>query len=352
MNTFSFIRRYSFSRYNRHFASSLKIAISFSLSMAVLIVILSVMQMLQTSRFDAIRDVKSFDITIKGASLDEVKVLYPDESVFRYKEGYALIDGNAYCVRYIDSDYDGGVDILFGTPDGMLIPYGLYMHMKSPSLDFSTISRVDGRSIPISRKVEPSGVYTTSLSSFDSYYVFMPYDSAPAGCIELVAVKGSEETGMLEERGIGFETWKEKERTLYSAFALESFMMFLVLLILLLIVYVEILGEARVFLRNKRKERLELRILGMAGWRIDLIFISSFLLILFFGLVLSVLLQEVGARGFSYIMHSSFSLYKDVYIDYSLFFLISIVFLFLTAITVYILLRRNEGKSIMEELHD
>ena len=41
---------------------------------------------------------------------------------------------------------------------------------------------------------------------------------------------------MLEERGIGFETWKEKERTLYSAFALESFMMFLVLLILLLIV--------------------------------------------------------------------------------------------------------------------
>ena len=153
MNTFSFIRRYSFSRYNRHFASSLKIAISFSLSMAVLMVILSVMQMLQTSRFDAIRDVKSFDITIKGASLDEVKVLYPDESVFRYKEGYALIDGNAYCVRYIDSDYDGGVDILFGTPDGMLIPYGLYMHMKSPSLDFSTISRVDGRSIPISRKV-------------------------------------------------------------------------------------------------------------------------------------------------------------------------------------------------------
>ena len=105
-------------------------------------------------------------------------------------------------------------------------------------------------------------------------------------------------------------------------------------------------------MRNKRKERLELRILGMAGWRIDLIFISSFLLILFFGLVLSVLLQEVGARGFSYIMHSSFSLYKDVYIDYSLFFLISIVFLFLTAITVYILLRRNEGKSIMEELHD
>lgn len=352
MNTFSFVRRYSFSRYNRHFASSLKIAISFSLSMAVLMVILSVMQMLQTSRFDAIRDVKSFDITIKGASLDEVKALYPDASVFRYKEGYALIDGNAYCVRYIDEEYDGGVDILFGTPDRMLIPYGLYMRMKSPSLDFSTISREAGRSVPISRKVEPSGVYTTSLPSFDSYYVFMPYDSAPAGCVEFVAVKGCEEAGMLEERGIGFETWKERERTLYSAFALESFLMFLVLLILLLIVYVEILGEARVFLRNKRKERLELKILGMAEWRIDLIFISSFLLILVFGLVLSVFLQELGARSFSYIMHSSFALYKDVHIDYSLFFLISIVFLSLTAITVYILLRRNEGKSIMEELHD
>ena len=352
MNVFSFILRYSFSRFNRHLRSALKISLSFAFSMAILMIVLSVMQMLQDSRFTALRDVKSFDITVEDVSIEEIKSLYPDECVFRYKEGYALLNGEPFQVRYIDDDYDGGINILFGTGDSMLVPYSLYMRLSSP-IQYSTVFREDGRSRVLNEEISPSGVYYTALSSeFDPYYVFMPYENAPGDLSEIVAIKGSSDTAPLSERGLGYETWMDKERTLYSAFALENFMMFLVLLILLIIVYVEILSEARTFLKNKRKERVELGIIGEKRGRIYFIFISSFLLILILGSAFSVIFQEFGVFIFSLLMRRYLGLYREIRIDYSLFFIINIVFLLITAFTVYILLRKSEKESVMEALHD
>ena len=153
MNMLSLIGRYSFSKYNRHRSSSLKIAFSFALSLAVLMITLSVMQMLQTSRFDNLRAIRSFDITVKDASVGEIRALYPDCSVFAYKESYALIDGNAFLIRYVDESYDGNINILAGDLSSMMVSYSSFLSFKSDEVGFSTLLKSGGRSVPINRNI-------------------------------------------------------------------------------------------------------------------------------------------------------------------------------------------------------
>lgn len=353
MNTFTLIRRYSFSRFNRHRASSVKIALSFALSMAVLMIILAVMDMLQSSRFTLIRDIRSFDIIVEDASLEDVSALYPGYTVFHYKEGYALLNGEAFNIRYVDDGYKGGVNVLFGSGSSLLVPYGFYMRMPSETVDFSTLTRRGGRSIPVNLSIIPSGVYYTALSGeFDNMHAFMPYEGAPADAKEYVAVKGTDDTSPLENAGFtSFRTWKESESTLYSAFALENIMMFMVLAILLVIVYVEIRGEVRIFLKNKKKERLELLIIGCTREKTYFIFISSFLLILFSGLLLAIVLQEIGIILFSHILRLLAGYHATMHIDYGLFLVVSIVFFIITVFTIFLALYKDEKRSIMEVMH-
>ena len=353
MNMLSLIGRYSFSKYNRHRSSSLKIAFSFALSLAVLMITLSVMQMLQTSRFDNLRAIRSFDITVKDASVGEIRALYPDCSVFAYKESYALIDGNAFLIRYVDESYDGNINILAGDLSSMMVSYSSSLSFKSDEVGFSTLLKSGGRSVPINRNIRISGIYYTVIpGEFDSYYAFMPYDAAPEDLAPLIAIKGSDDVSILDENGYEYETWKEKESTLYSAFALESVMMFCVLAVLLVIVYVEIRGESRVFLNNKRKERLELLIIGYNRAATDIIFIVSFLFILFIGSLLAIVLQEVGIMAFRLFLREALGSYdRNLSIDYALFLKINVVFFILTALTVLHFLGKSNRKSIMEALH-
>ncbi len=353
MSIISLIGRYSFSRYNRHRISSIRIALSYAFSMAILMLILSVMQMLQTSRFSLIRDIKSFDILIEDGNEEEIRDLYPECSVFSYKEGYALLNGSPFSIRYVDENYDGGINMLFGSMGSLVIPYSLYATLSELEIDFSSLSRTSSRSTPVNIEMVPSGVYHTALSAeFDSTHAFLPYDSALGNEISYVAVKGSDDVSPLAENGIGnFRTWKESESTLYSAFTLENFMMFAVLMILLVIVYVELYSEARVFLRNKRKERLELEIMGLGKREAQGVFIASFLLVILSASLLSVLLQEIFLRAFSSIMRRGFSMFMTLKIDYGLFVILNIAFLMLTAITVYVMLIREDRKSMMEVIN-
>ncbi len=350
MSTLKIIIRYSASRYNRHRLSSVKIALSFALSLAVIMIILSVMAALQQSRFSAIRDIKSFDILIENGNLSEIEALYPDARVFAYKEGYALLDGSAYIIRYIDESYDGRINIIAGDESGLLVPYSLYTSSFKREYDYSSVERRGGRSVAVRRNLAASGAYYTGLSDFDSSYAFLPLSDAPEDARSYVAVKGSEDVLPLDKKGISYSLWKDREATLYSAFSLENFLMLSVLIVLLLVVYVEIIDEARTFLRHKKNERIELEIMGMGRKKTVFIFICSFLLILFSGALCSIALSETGVFLFSLYL-AKIGYYSDLSLNYVLFLKINAVFFFLSALTILYMATRGKKKSIMEELN-
>ena len=346
------IYRYSFSLYNRHFRSSVKISLTYALTLFLITIIMAVMASLQSQRFDSIRDVKSFDITVENGDLEEIESLYPDASVFSYSEGYALINGRAFIIRYVDESYDGGINILFGDDSGLILSYSSYMALSN----IVRLSRLGGNRARRSLDnidIAVSGVFNSSMgSSFDSYYAFLPKSYATSFDKEYVAIKGCDDTSALDSMKIGYETWKEKEATLYSAFMLERYLMLLVLFVLLLIVYIELRQEARIFLRNKKNEAYELFISGLEDKKIAFVFILSFLLILFSGALLALLASYLAVPILSSFMRMSFSYYKEVNIDLKMFIIINVAFYIITSLTVFSFFKRSFKKSIREGLDE
>ena len=99
--------RYSFSPQGRHRSRSIRLAFTIAVSMAAVLIIISIMEFLQEGRLERIRDVRSFDTVVEGDFTDEISALYPDFEVFSYGEADALISGHAARIRFIDDDYDG-----------------------------------------------------------------------------------------------------------------------------------------------------------------------------------------------------------------------------------------------------
>ncbi len=343
--------RYSFSRMNRHLGRSVRIMLSLAFSTAVLIVVLSVMDYLQNTRLSGIRDIKSFDLVVKDAPVDEIKKLYPDCTVFQYSEEMALVEGHVMNVRYIDSDtYDGGLELLAGDFSSAVIPYSLFIENGFSDISMNVLHGSTLRDLK-TLSYTVSGVYATGLgSSFDPSYLFLPASSASEQNA-LVAIKGSDDGSALESRGYQYTTWKESESTLYSAFLLERFMMVFVLSFLFLITFFQLRQEIRDFFFIKRRERVELMVLGMEEWRIYSSFTLSFVILVFAALFL-------GAGASLLILHL-FSLrlsllsYLPVELKFSVssFVLVCICMMAVSVISCFFRIRKEKGKNPLEVLY-
>ncbi len=274
--------RYAFSKSGNHRSQVIRIIITLSLSLAVFTAVLSIMDYLQTSRFDDIRAVRSFDLVVDGDYKESLSAMYPEASVFTYAEGEAIIDGSAYLLRYIDSDYNGGLRYLTGDGTGMIIPYSLYRKNRRSEYSVTLLKRGrSGARLPKSITCNAGGVYSTALGSeFDSTMVFLPL-SEYDGTSLITAVIGAGDEAADELSGLGYSvrTWKESEASLYSAFIVEKAMMYSVLSLLFIIIAVSEHHSVSSFFRSKEKERAELCILGLGRSRIGAIFIMSFMIV-------------------------------------------------------------------------
>ena len=345
--------RYSFSCTSGHRRRSLRIAIALALSLAVLMVTISVMEYLQDGRFERIRDVQSFDITIEGDFRDEMRLRYPDSSVFLYGESEVLAAGSAYTVRYIDSDYDGGVIFGEGNLDTLAVPYSLYFRC-GPVLAVTMLR--EGRSgmkLPVTENIPVSGAFFTSLgTSFDNSALFMPLSQADEGISIFTAIKGidDKEAKKLKDEGYSCLSWKEKEAGLYAAFAAERVMMYVVLSLLFVIILVSLKSSVRVFFRERTEEWAELVSLGMSRVKCRAIFLLSFLIIaalgIFMGLLFTHLAIPLGRLFVIYLTGSGTSLE----IPYSSFIFFSLIIIAFTLLFVFREEKRMEDNDIAEVL--
>ena len=98
--------------------------------MAAVLIIISIMEFLQEGRLERIRNVRSFDTVVEGDFTDEISALYPDFEVFSYGEADALISGHAARIRFIDDDYDGGVMMLGGEMDSLVVSYPMLFSLS------------------------------------------------------------------------------------------------------------------------------------------------------------------------------------------------------------------------------
>ena len=291
--------RYSFSPSARHSRSSLRIMMSMALSVAVLVSVISVMEYLQDTRLEAIRNVRSFDAVIAGDAEDELEALFPSASVFLYAEEDALVSGSAVSVRFVGEDYDGGIHVR-GETSGLVVPYSL----SSSSVSLTMMRRGrSGAMLPSVTEFSPSGSFYSDMGyEFDSCHMFLPLEMYDGSSL-LTAVKGidDKDAGAIRDLGYSVTTWKESERALWSALLLEKVMMYLVLSLLFVVILVSEKSSARRFYRTKRREAAGLELLGMERWKVSVSFILSFLIVVLMGLaaglVLSFLLLPAAEKA-------------------------------------------------------
>lgn len=344
--------RYSLSRENRHRSKLIMISAALVLSLVILLSVISIMKFLEVSRFEKIRNVKSFDIVVRNADESEIRKLYPSASVFSYSEERALCEGSVYTIRYVTPSYDGGI-IAYSSDHDILFPPSLFLKaMVEGEVSVTTLSSSAERKVPIVRTFSPTGSFTTELTEFSSSLIIMDEKYKSDDAEVLVAVKGEDDTAILEENGYEFVTWKEMEASLYSAFILERVLTSLVLSVLILIVLIEIKHESEAFLAIKRKERASFILLGKKRWKIRFVFTLSFILAILPSIILTplftLLVLTISERVLSsyfpfFIVELSFPAWEYI--------IASCLIIILVIIFCLFYMKREEKKSILEIIY-
>lgn len=347
--------RYSFSSVARQRTRSLRIALTVALSLAMMIVIIAVMGFLQNERFVEIRNVRSFDVVVDGRHTEELKKLFPESVVFSYGEGEALVSDGAFLVRYIDSDYDGGLHILGGDASSLLVPYRLYQQNRWDDISMAVMKTGKSGATTVKNVTyRVSGVYYTSLGSeFESTYVFLPSSEATANVPFYTAIKGAplDAEKILDKEGYQYRTWKELESSLYSAFLLEKSMMYAVLLLLFIIIAVSLRQSVRIFAQSRAKEMAELEILGLSTRDIRLVSLFSFLIVVLVGIVLGLVTGALLLPLVSRLSINSLFLSMELHLPWTGFLFYALFMLVLTVLFTFVESLGRERKSLVEVIH-
>lgn len=282
---FKLVLRYLLSPAGHNRQRVIRIFIGLSLSMAVLLSVISIMDYLQSSRFSTIKEVRSFPVTVETdqAGLDYLKAEYGDEyTLFGYKSGEGLLSSgtSAYAtlIRYIGSDYEGGLYTSGALREGgILVPY-TQIRNGTISSDVTLTTLEHGRTVrlvPRRREYTVSGFFSTYLGSeFDSQMVFLPLSDAEDSLdytVAFLSPDGEEEalSGRLASDGYDAVLWSEMETSLYSAMLMEKLVMELLLSSLFIILLVQIVQNASSLASAKRREIAALYLMGFSSRLLD-----------------------------------------------------------------------------------
>lgn len=344
--------RYAFPHSRALRSRSIRIMLTVTLSLVVVTVVMAVMNYLQSSRFDAIRDVRSFDCTIEGDCADEIKEILPSRVVFTYGEGEAITESGSYLVRYIDSTYEGGIGYYYGDSSSLLVPYSFYRLNGWNDVTLSMLK--SGKRVTALKSTDYtiSGIYYTALGSeFDDTMLFLPLSDADESVTMKTAVKGADERDIakLKEMGCTVTRWQDAESSLYGAFLVEKTLMYAVLSLLFIIIAVSIKSSSALFSRSREKEMAELEILGLGRRRTDTVALLSFLIVILLGIILALLLGNAvlfGLEKFS--QNSNLIITMTLSLPWAGFTFYS---LFMTAVT-FIFVSVENGKRGKRELYE
>lgn len=347
--------RYAFSPSFKERGRALRTVVAIALSLVVVNVVISIMDFLQNGRFEVLRDVRSFDIVVEGKHKDELSSLFPNSTIFEYGEGEALSEEGAYNVRYTSSDYDGGLNIIYGDSSSLLAPYSLF-RSSSGKVTLSMLKKGKAATTMKNFEFPISGIYWTRVGSeFDESTLFLPIEEADDTVYFLTAIKNvdiKECEKVLKEMGLEYKTWKDQESSLYAAFFLEKAMMYTVLSLLFVIILVSLRQSVRIFVSFHDKECAELEILGMEKNKITLVLEFSFFIMLLLGIVMGLtfgrlalfLIERVSIKS-PYIMDMTLSMSYGAMIFFSLFLII------ITGANVYFQSKKRNKKPLWEVIH-
>jgi len=207
---------------------------------------------------------------------------------------------------------DGSFDDLDST--GVLIGSELALHTGISVGDSISIISVAGTitplgMIPQSRAFIVKGLFTTGMYEYDSNMIYISLDSAqklfkqdqPSGIeLKIADIYQADTIGrrLVHSLGPGFwaKTWKDMNRSLFSALKLEKVVMFIILLFIILVAGFSIISTLIMLVMEKRRDIAIMKSMGTTTSQVLRIFITMGMVIgssgTLLGLILGLLLTN------------------------------------------------------------
>ncbi len=314
--------KYAFSKYKAQRTTNILIIIGLSLGLAALIVISGMMNNLQNFQIKGLKNIQSFDISVKSASLsaEDIKKIKGVETAFEFLDTAVLVsnkkNGRNIGLRIRGLNLDDikntrMMDDIKITNDfsSINLSYTLYSILDASYLSELSVTFLnDGNTMRIkadTKNLYVSGFYTSSVSEFNRNTAFMDLSSLKhiIGEKDLkigVFINGElnkvESEIKLLDPNAEIINWKKANNAVYSALLLEKITMYVFLGFIFIIISVSLKNSTTRLIRNKSKETAMLRALGLKKNKVVQIFLEQGLIILIlgeiFGLILGIIIQS------------------------------------------------------------
>ena len=285
--------------------STILSSLALILGISILITVMSVMNGFREQLVDSLSGVNG-DITIYNANMDKIKKIQEkNPSIFIVEniqsrvitsnengiEGLlmkSLKKDDIYKIPKInqnifeiEKNIDNWVFIGVELARSLNLKVGMPLQINIPGSSMTILGPVLN-----SRQLTIKGIFNTGVYDFDKYFIFTNIDQFKDNISNKVidVYLGNKDFDYSDLDGLNYSTWEEQNKTLAQALSTEKNVMFIILFFIIIISSFTIISNQIFFIKEKYKDIILLKALGIKQSKICFVFFLNSFFISFFSI--------------------------------------------------------------------
>ena len=303
--SFSYI--FNFKKDKAFSVSTILSSLALILGISILITVMSVMNGFREQLVDSLSGVNG-DITIYDANKDkieQIKEKYPSISLVQnvqsrvitsnekgiegllmkslYKEDLYKIPKINQNIFEIEGETNNWVFIGVELARSLNLKVGMPLQINIPGKSMTILGPVLN-----SKELIIKGIFNTGVYDFDKYYIFTNIEQFKKNLdspITDIYLKGKD-FDYSDLDGVNYSTWEDQNQTLAQALSTEKNVMFVILFFIIIISSFTIISNQIFFIKEKYKDIILLKALGIRQSKICFLFFLNSFFISFFSIIL------------------------------------------------------------------
>ena len=303
--SFSYI--FNFKKDKAFSVSTILSSLALVLGISILITVMSVMNGFREQLVDSLSGVNG-DITIYDANKDkieQIKEKYPSISLVQnvqsrvitsnekgiegllmkslYKEDLYKIPKINQNIFEIDRETDKWVFIGVELARSLNLKVGMPLQINIPGKSMTILGPVLN-----SKELIIKGIFNTGVYDFDKYFIFSNIEQFNTNINSSVIdiYLNSNDFDYSDLDGVNYSTWEDQNQTLAQALSTEKNVMFVILFFIIIISSFTIISNQIFFIKEKYKDIILLKALGIRQSKICFLFFLNSFFISFFSIIL------------------------------------------------------------------
>ncbi len=303
--SFSYI--FNFKKDKAFSISTILSSLALILGISILITVMSVMNGFREQLVDSLSGVNG-DITIYNANKDKIKKIQEKNPSISFVENFQsrVITSNENGIEgllmkslnkldiykipkinqnifEIEKDIDNWVFIGVELARSLNLKVGMPLQINIPGNSMTILGPVLN-----SRQLTIKGIFNTGVYDFDKYFIFSNIDQFKNNVSNKVidVYLDSKDFDYSDLDGLNYSTWEDQNQTLAQALSTEKNVMFVILFFIIVISSFTIISNQIFFIKEKYKDIVLLKALGIKQSKICYLFFLNSFIISFFSIVI------------------------------------------------------------------